>query len=260
MAAPRNGWRLGVVDATIGASSRPEALEKARTLKLAAVQVTLGHTQNGGLFLIDPELQQAYLEAARKERVAIGATYLDLVQVSCLKDSPQAREAVAKSIGINRVLKARVLMTVFFGKCEPATRAEQDYVADVFRELAPEAKKAGVQLALENLLKAEDNRRIVDRAGPDAVKICYDVGNAANQMDVDPAAEIRQLGAERICQFHFKDRGYLGEGKVNWPSVLGAVNAIGFRGIAYLETPSPSKRVLEDLERNTLYLRSLGAA
>jgi sugar phosphate isomerase/epimerase len=73
----------------------------------------------------------------------------------------------------------------------------------------------------------------------------------------DAAKEIRWLGRDRICQFHLKDKGYLGEGKVNFPSVLEAIAGIGFEGYANLETGAPSGDWESDLKRNLDYLRGL---
>ena len=74
---------------------------------------------------------------------------------------------------------------------------------------------------------------------------------------VDAPAEIRRLGRERICQFHFKDRSYLGQGKVDFPAVVRAIADISFRGYANLETSSPSGDMETDLRRNLDYLRRL---
>ena len=71
------------------------------------------------------------------------------------------------------------------------------------------------------------------------------------------AEEIRKLGRERICQFHFKDKGYLGEGKVDFPAILAAIRAIGFEGWANLETGSPSGDADADTRRNLKYLEAL---
>lgn len=252
------GLRFGVMDGVLGAASRPDSLELARQAGLDGVQVTIGYTSvRGGLFLSDPELQAAFLEQARKQRVMIDATYLDVLHSKCLKDDAKAREAVVKGIDITRRLKARILMTVFFGKCSLVNPQELDYVTGIFKELAPEAEKAGVVLGFENLVKAEDNARAMDRVASRAFKIYYDVGNAANMIGEDPAKEIRFLGSERICQLHFKDRAYLGEGKVDFPAVLEALEAIGFRGWANLETAAPSGKPLEDLQRNLEYLQKI---
>jgi len=65
------------------------------------------------------------------------------------------------------------------------------------------------------------------------------------------------LGKHRICLFHFKDRGYLGEGQVRFPEILASLAAIDFEGYANLETNSPSNDVEADTRRNIAYLRKL---
>jgi sugar phosphate isomerase/epimerase len=68
------------------------------------------------------------------------------------------------------------------------------------------------------------------------------------------------LGRERICQFHFKDKGYLGEGVVSFVPILKAIGDIEFKGYANLETTSPSGNVEKDTRRNLGYLRNLMSA
>jgi L-ribulose-5-phosphate 3-epimerase len=68
--------------------------------------------------------------------------------------------------------------------------------------------------------------------------------------------EIRWLGKERICQFHLKDNpNYLGEGKIDFPAVMKAIDDIGFRGYANLETDTPSNSIEADMTRNLQYVR-----
>ena len=123
------------------------------------------------------------------------------------------------------------------------------------KELAPEAAKAGVTLGFENTLSARDNARVLDAVASDALKVFYDVGNSTNVGGFDVPEEIRWLGARRICQFHWKDKGYLGEGKVDMPAVARATAEIGFRGFAVMETSAPSGSVEDDLRRNLAYAR-----
>jgi len=258
-AAPRAaGLRIGVMDGILKLACRPEAIARATEFGFEGLQVTLGRpAARSRLPLEDTALQERYLAQSRKHRLPINSTYIDVLHINCLKSDPAARGWVERGIEITRKLNAGILMTVFFGKCTIENRRELDYVADVFRELAPAARRAGVILGFENLLTAEDNARAMDRVASEAFKIYYDVGNAANRVGVDPAREIRFLGRDRICQFHFKDDGYLGEGKVDFPAVLAAIREIGFSGFANLETGSPSGDAEADLKRNFDYLRRL---
>ena len=76
-------------------------------------------------------------------------------------------------------------------------------------------------------------------------------------ISVDPAAEIRIFGKQNLSQLHFKDKAYLGQGKVDFPSVLAALRDIEFEGYCVLETNSPSKDLEADLRRNVDYLQGL---
>jgi sugar phosphate isomerase/epimerase len=252
------GLKLGAMDGVLGRRTNPDAVALARQLGLEGLQVTLGQQKGGHrLPLADPELQARFLAESKKHQLPIDAAYLDILHEYCLKNDPLARKWILQGIDITRKLNARILMTVFFGKCSVQNRQELDAVAGVFKELAPEAEKAGVILGFENLLNAEDNARAMDRVASSAFKIYYDVGNSTSTVGVDAAKEIRWLGRDRICQFHFKDQGYLGEGKVDFPAVLAAIDAIGFEGYANLETGAPSGNLEADLQRNLDYLRKL---
>jgi len=148
-------------------------------------------------------------------------------------------------------------MTVFFGKCELLSRQETDSAIAAFKELVQEAARAKIVIGFENVLLADENVRAHDLIASPWFKIFYDVGNLTNMKGQNAAAEIRRLGRERICQFHFKDKGYLGEGKVDFPAILAAIHDIGFRGWANLETNAPSGDVDADVKRNLGYLQGL---
>jgi L-ribulose-5-phosphate 3-epimerase len=249
--------QIGTMDTVLKQAGKPEALTTAKRLGLAAVQVTLGvSTDRKTLPLEDGHLQERYRSASRQQNIPIDSTYIDMLHVSCLKSDPNASKWVGKGIEISRSLGAPILMTVFFGKCAVFNRAELNYVVDTFRDLTKAAEKAGVIIGFENTLSGADNRYAVDRISSHAFKIWYDVGNSTyNGYDVPN--EIRMLGRERICQFHFKDKGYLGQGAVKFEPILTAIDEIGFKGYANLETTSPSGNVEQDTRRNLAYLQNL---
>ena len=252
--------QIGTMDTVLKLAGKPEAVAMAKQLGLAAVQVTLGVSADGKtLPLEDAQLQERYRTASQEQGIPLDSTYINMLHVSCLKSDPNAANWVVKGIEITKNLRAPILMTVFFGKCAVLNRAELDHVIDAFRDLIAPAEKAGVILAFENTLSGEDNRYAVDRIASPYFKIWYDVGNSTyNGYDVPK--EIRILGRERICQFHFKDKGYLGEGAVKYVPILKAIDDIGFNGYANLETGSPSGNVESDTKRNLAYLENLANA
>jgi sugar phosphate isomerase/epimerase len=256
--AAKSKIKVGVTDWNLRLAGKTEAVALAARLGFEGVEVSLGRKPaDGKLPLDDAELQQQYLAAAKKHKIALAGTCLDVLHVNYLKNDKLALKWIADAIPITSTLKAKVILLPFFGKGALQTPAEFDYVGDALRELAPAAQKAGVLLALENTISARDNVRIMERSRSQAVKTYYDVGNATNA-GFDPVEEIPWLGAARIAQIHLKDRGYIGEGKIDFPAVMKRIMALGFKGFANLETSSP-KSVEEDMKRNLDYVRKLMA-
>lgn len=252
------GLKLGVMDGALGLPMKPEAFAKAKELGFEGVQVTIGRARKGAaLPLSNPALQDALLAASNDSGVPIVSTYLDVLHDECLASTPEASDRVLDGIRITSALKAKILMTVFFGKCELKTHGATEKAVEAFRYLAPAAADEGLVLGFESLLTATQNLYVLEKVNSPVLKVYYDVGNAVNLIRTDPASELEILRADHICQVHFKDKGYLGEGKVDMPSVYQALEAIGYTGYGVLETTSPSKNIDTDLKRNLEYLATL---
>jgi len=255
------GLKLGVTDWNLRREGQLNAVELAASIGFQGVEVSLGRKPvDGKLPLDNAEIQAQYLAAAKQHKIALAGTCLDILHVNYLKHDKLAVKWIADGIPITQKLNARVMLLPMFGAKAGAleTQAEKDYVGDALREVGPAAEKAGVILGLENTVSAEDNVRIMERSRSSAVLVYYDVGNSTrNGHNVIP--EIRWLGAKRIGQFHLKDTGYLGEGKIDFPGILAAIKDIGYTGFGNLETSSPSKDVPADMKRNLEYLRKLMA-
>lgn len=252
------GLKLGEMDGVMGLPMKPEAFAKAKELGFEGVQVTLGRARKGtALPLADRALQDAILDASSQSGIPIVSTYLDVLHDVCLGQSPEAAQRVLDGIRITKALQAPILMTVFFGKCELNTHGATEKVVEAFRYLTPAATDEGIVLGLESLLTAKQTLYVLEKVNSPALKVYYDVGNAANMIGTDPAAELQIFGGDQVCQLHFKDKSYLGTGKVDMPSVYQALDSISFEGYGVLETGSPSKNIDADLKRNLEYLAGL---
>lgn len=257
-AAAAPAIRIGAMDGTLRMGGKPEAFALAAKLGLEGVEVNLRRAgQEEALVLSGPEVQAQYREASRRHKVPVAGVVLSVLHQNHFKSDKLAQKWVHDGIPIARGLKARVLLLPFFGPAAIQNRAERDRVADMLKDFGTEAGKAGVTLGIENTLSAEDNARLLERAGSKSIGVYYDAGNSTNMGGFDAPREIRWLGKSRICQIHLKDKGYLGEGKVDFPEVLRAIREIGFRGFANLETSSPSGSVEGDIRRNLAYLKGL---
>lgn len=251
------GLKLGVMDGIVRLACKPESVAIAKSLGLEGLQVTLGKSDDGKLTLASPELQARFVEESKKHAMPLVSTYIDALHTWCLKGDAKAVQLAADGIAITKKLDARILMLVFFGKCELTNASEIDAVVGPLKELSKEAEKAGVILGFENLISAADDIKVLDKVGSRAVQVYYDIGNATNLRTYVPAQEIRALGKDRICQFHFKDKAFLGEGKVDVRAALDAIADIGFKGYAVFETGSPTNDMEADLRKNVSYVRKL---
>ena len=249
------GPRIGVTDWNLKKTGDLDAVALAKSLGFDGVQVSLGRKPvDGKLALDNSDIQSQYLERARQQNIALAGTCLDILHVNYLKNDKLGQKWVADGIPITKKLNAGVMLMPFFGKGALETPAEREYVADVLKEIAPQAERAGVFLGLEDTISAEDNVRIMERAQSPAVRVYYDVGNSSRN-GFAVAKEIRWLGKDRICQMHLKDAGYIGAGPIDFPSVMQAIVDIGYVGFANLETSTPSGSVEDDMRRNLKAVR-----
>jgi sugar phosphate isomerase/epimerase len=251
-------FKVGVTDWNLKLEGKIESISLARQLGFDGVQISMVRAEDR-LALSDPKLQQAFLDESKREGLKIASMCPEMLRQYYLKSDPLGQRWVADSIPIAGAMGVRVLLLPFFGKGALETVAEMEKVGDVLRELAPAAEMAGVVLGLENTLSARDNLRIMDRTKSSAVLTYYDVGNSTEN-GFDVVKEIRWLGNARICEVHLKDNPhYLGEGKIDFGAVIGALADVGFDGWAQLETESPVS-VEPDMRRNLKFIRSLIAA
>jgi len=257
--AQANRVRIGITDWNLRLTVKPESIPLAAKLGFEGVQVSCGRNLiNGKLPLDNPDLIAEMKSLSQKHNIPIDGTCVDRLHNDGLKSEKAAVQWVRDSIRITKSLGTQVILLPFFGNWALNTAAEKDYTADALRDLGPEAEKAGVILGLENTISAEDNVRIMDRARSKAVLVYYDVGNSTNR-GFDVVKEIRWLGKSRICQMHLKDNPHLlGEGKIDFVSIMQAIHDIGFTGYANLETDAKSPASLEDDQRKNLaFLRKL---
>jgi L-ribulose-5-phosphate 3-epimerase len=259
--APKGHLKIGVTDWNLKLTCKIEAVALAKKLGFDGVQVSIGRVPltDNKMPMDDAELIARYREESKAQKMPLDGTCLDRLHADCLKNNNRdAAKRVSDGIRITKALGVRVMLMPFFGKC--ATGPDDlDSTADLLRELAPEAEKAGVILGLENTLSAEDNVRIMDKVKSSVVKVYYDVGNSTNNKH-DVLKEIPWLGKDRICQFHLKDNPhYLGEGTIDFQKVLAEIAQIGFDGYANLETDAPSKVIEDDMGKNLAYIRGIMA-
>lgn len=240
------------------------SLEQARQAGLDGVEVGAGQAADR-LSIADPKVQQDYRNQMRQTGLPICSLMMGVLNSHPLASDPRGPAWLEQSIEGAAALGARVILVAFFGKGDlldaqgQVKQAELEVVVARLKAAAPRAKDAGVILAIENYLNGEQNARILDRIGHEAVQVYYDVYNTGVAKGHNVPADVRLL-AGRIAQFHFKNGPkYLDEDRAWFETVAAAIKGIGYRGWVVLETSSPSKDPVADARRNGQFVRQLFA-
>lgn len=181
-----------------------------------------------------------------------------------LATDPRAPAWMTQCIDAAKDLGAKTILVAFFGKGDLQSEKkikEVEFKSAVqrIRNAAPYAQDAGVTLAVENMLSAEQNLRLLEEIGHESVRLYYDVFNTGKTQKYDSPAEIRLLKS-RIAQIHYKNGPhYLDEDKPYFEAVSAAIKEINYQGWIVLETSNPSKDSIADARRNGQFVRSLFA-
>lgn len=156
-------------------------LERAKAAGLAGVQVGVG----GGadeLEIIKPATRARYKEQMRATGLPICSFMMALLNQFPLASDPRGPAWLAQSIDAAKDLGVSNILLAFFGDgdLQAGGKLKEDAFAAAVRRVrdaAPRAKDAGVTLAIENMLTAEQNLKMLDEIGHESVSLYYDVYN-----------------------------------------------------------------------------------
>jgi L-ribulose-5-phosphate 3-epimerase len=248
------GFKIGAPEWSLGKTD-PSCFEVAREIGLDGVQVNLGSVGDH-LHLRQPEVQQAYLAAARQNGLQIASLALAELNNIPLKSDPRAAIWLLDSLAVAQALGVKVILVAAFARGElKGDKQGIDRTVDLLKEIAPRAEKAGVILGLENYLSAPENLDILRRVGSPAVQVYYDVGNSTDK-GYDIYQEIRLLKG-KVCEFHAKDGNFmLGQGRIDFHKVRQAMDDIQYRGWIQIEAESPHGLV-EDYRADLKFLKEI---
>jgi len=268
---------LGQAAATVAAVNG-FAAEDAAKVKVGACVLGLENAQKGGVEGIQigaggatdvlsnttPERRAHFKRVMQETGVSVCSIMMGLFNDFPLATDPRAVPWMEQCIDLAKDVGTDNILLAFFGKGDllhEGKLKEAEYAEAVrrIRAAAPRAKDAGVSLAIESYLSAEQNLRMLDAIGHEAVSVYYDVYNTGVTMRYDSPAEIRRLKG-CISQFHYKNGDkYLDADRPYFEAVTAAVKDIGYKGWIVLETSAPSKDAVADAKRNADFVRTLFA-
>jgi sugar phosphate isomerase/epimerase len=263
--------RIALPESCFPDADRPDAMRLAAEAGATGVELVLADERAAGL-LSDAAALNALRGQADAAGVAIPALALlfnhhtdGLVRESAATATTMAQ--VRAAIAAAGQLGTPVVMLPFGKLASIGDEKELDFACDRLLELDELAEQAGVTVGVESMLSTNQKLYLIDHAGGGVgVRVYYDVGNVLLRK-LDPATELRDLGADRICGVRWRDVSLregqpadtdmrLGEGEVNFQAVAQALHAIGYDGWVTLETPAEDN-AMEAARHNVAFARKM---
>lgn len=252
--------RIGMTDWNLGKRGDITKIALAREIGLDGIQVSLTFPEDGSPHLRQPATQAAFKQAALDNGIQICSLAIGSPGKSRLPlhTNPAAAILLVEAVEVARNLgTTNILLPILGDSHITMTNArEVDTFVAMMKEVARYAEQAGVVVALEDWISAEDNIRLLDAIGSDAVGIYYDARNIKARLH-DPYGEPAKLG-RRINQIHVKNGPALMRDAdiMDWPRLAGEYHDIGYRGWYVLETDAPTSDLIADTRANIAYVRS----
>jgi sugar phosphate isomerase/epimerase len=251
--------RIGMTDWNLGKRGDITKIALAREIGLDGIQVSLTFPTDDSPHLRDPKTQVAFKQAALENGIQICSLAIGSPGKSRLPlhTNPAAAILLVEAVEVARNLGTTNILLPILGDSHihMDNQPEVDTFVAMMKEVARYAEKAGVVVAIEDWISAEDNIRLLDAIGSDFVGVYYDARNIKSRVH-DPYGEPTRLG-RRINQVHVKNGPKLMRDTdiLDWPRLAKEYADIGYRGWFVLETDSPSNDLIADTRANIDYVR-----
>lgn len=252
--------RVGMTDWNLGKRGDVAKVALARQIGLDGIQVSLTFPTDDGPHLRDPKVQAQFKQAALDNGIQICSLAIGSPGKSRLPlhTNPAAAILLVEAIEVARNIGTNNILLPILGDSHINVKdqREVDTFVAMMKEVARYAERAGVVVALEDWISAEDNIRLLDAIGSDCVGVYYDARNIKSRVH-DPYGEPTRLG-RRIHQVHVKNGSKLMRETdiLEWPRLAQELFEIGYRGWYVLETEAPSKDLIADTRANIEYVRT----
>lgn len=253
--------RIGMTDWNLGKRGDITKIALAREIGLDGIQVSLIFPEDDRTpHLRQPETQAAFKQAALGNGIQICSLAIGSPGKSRLPlhTNPAAAILLVEAVEVARSLGTTNILLPILGDSHinMANAREVDTFVGMMKEVGRYAEKAGVVVALEDWISAEDNIRLLDAIGSAGVGVYYDARNIKSRLH-DPYGEPAKLG-RRIHQVHVKNGPALMRNRdiMDWPRLAQEYYDIGYRGWFVLETDAPTGDLIADTRANIEYVRA----
>ncbi len=263
---PLPRFPVGVCDWMILKRQKLGAFKLTADIGADGVEVDMGGLGDRPTFdnkLTDPAVRDQFLNEAE----SLG------LRVCSIAMSGFYAQSFAEREGIARVVQDAIDTTVAMGVTTIflplGVRSDLVQHPDLrpavvarLQDAGKRAADAGVVIGIESALDAAGEVKLLDDIGSPAIRSYFNFANAL-QNGRDLHAEIRTLGADRICQIHAsnQDKFWLEKDpQIDVPAVKKTLDEIGWHGWLVIERSrdaNDGRNVRGNFGANTRYLKSI---
>jgi len=259
-------YKIAVCDWMILKRQKLGAFELTKEVGADGVEVDMGSLGDRETFdnqLAKPEVRQQFLDKARDLKLEICSLAMSGFYAQSFAERPTVPRMVEDCIETMKQMKVKVAFLPLGVRGDLVKHPElRSVIVERLKALAPKAEKAGVVLGLETSLSAADEVRLLTEIGSRSIRSYFNFSNAL-QAERDLLAELRTLGAERICQIHCTDQDGVwlqNNTRLDMPAVKRTLDEMGWSGWLVIERSRDardSRNVKKNFGANTAYLKSI---
>ena len=259
-------YPIGVCDWMILKRQRLGAFPLARDIGVDGVELDMGSLGDRETFenaLADPQVREQFRAAAAEHGLAICSLAMSGFYAQSFAERPTVPRMLADCLDTMTELDVKVAFLPLGVRSDLVARPElREAVVQRLRAVAPRAEDAGQIIGLETALDAAGEAALLDEIDSPAIRSYFNFSNPL-QAGRDLLAELRTLGAERICQIHATDQdGVLLEHnqRLDMESVRETLEGLGWHGWLVLERSrdaSDARNVRGNYGANAAFLKRI---
>jgi sugar phosphate isomerase/epimerase len=259
-------YKIGVCDWMILKRQRLGALPLAKEIGADGVEVDMGSLGQRETFenaLANPATRQQFLDTAGELGLEICSLAMSAFYAQSFAERPTVPRMLQDCIDTMQAMGVKVAFLPLGVRGDLVQRPQlRPAIVERLRAIGPIAEKAGVTIGIETALDAAGEVKLLDDIGSPAVRIYFNFASPL-QSGRDLDAELRTLGADRICQIHCTDQDGVwleNNTRLNMRQAKQTLDELGWRGWLVMERSRDARdsgNVRRNFGANAKYLKSI---
>jgi L-ribulose-5-phosphate 3-epimerase len=264
--ATESRYRIAVCDWMILKRQKLGAFQLAQEIGADGIELDMGGLGQRETFdnqLADPAVRERFLAKSRELGVGISSLAMSGFYAQSFPERPGVERMVQDCIDTMVAMGVEVAFLPLGVPGDLRKRPElRPLVVERLREAGRRAERAGVVIAVETMLSAAEENRLLDDIGSAAVQISFNFANAL-QEGREISMELRTLGRDRVAQIHATDTDGVwleNNPKLNLPKIKGTLDDLDWRGWLIVERSrdvSDVRNVKRNYGANVRHLKAI---